>query len=338
MDDRVEIGQNFMDALLWDASYGLTDEELRSIDRDVKSVIWANSVAQKVFPTKNLPQGKRQYRYYKFEEPSPPITSQDFMPEAMENLRKSEHNIDLLGFSKDYFISMVDIDASRNSQYVNQTIDTSTVREITAMVTDYWERFLWRGEDFQGPTRYYDDTSTNATADPASIIGGQTGIFNDANIQSADVSPGGDDDFKTAGDFPKAVAELAKLLLAEYFNPPYRLILTPGAYGRSIANQNATTNVSDLERLMSLTDKNEQKLLSGIHVTPHLGKGNDQMLLVAPKDPAGNPTVEIVQSYPIWHYPINANKLGIQGKVLVMGGAAVIRPNALAKHDAAMTV
>lgn len=338
MNQDVTLHQSFSDAMLYDASYGLTKEELRHIDRDVKQVIWSNAVAQKIFPTKNVPRGKRTFRYYKFEEPSPPITSQDFMPESMENLRKSEHNIDLLGLSKDYFLSMVDIDASRNSQYVNEKLDTSTVREITAMVQDYWERFIWRGEDYQGATRYYDATSTKATADPASIIGDQTGIFNDSNIQSADVSPDSDDDFQTAGDLPAAVGDLSKLILKKYFKPPFSLIVTPGVYGRAIQNQNTTTNVSDLERLLTMTDKDGEKLLDRIYVTPHLGKGNDQMLLCAPKDPAGNPTAKIAQSYPLWHYPINATRLGVQGKILVMGASAVIRPNAFAKHDAAMTV
>lgn len=321
MDGKVEFRDNFSDLFL-DAAYELHPMELRHIDKNVKSVIYSKAVAQKFVPTRQIPRGQIQHRFYKAVAPSAPIFSQDFLPESMDKVPKEEYTIDLVGISKDYFISMRDIDASRNSDYLNDKIDTLSVREITALISDFKERIIWRGEDI-------------ASADPSAIAGGLTGIFNDANVQSAagSLGLGGDDDLTAAGDGPQAVGYLADLLLNQYFEPPFVLVMTPGVYGRFMKNIDTTTNLTDMERILSMTTKDKNSLLGGIYTTPHLGKTTDELCLIAPRDPAGNPTIEVVESYPVWHYPINTTSLGIQGKILWMGASKVIRPNAVAVSD-----
>lgn len=324
MDLDVRFQDSFADIFL-DASYRLHELEMKNIDGAVKSVIYSKAAMQKIFPTNNIPTGLTSHRFYKATEPRDPIISRDFKPEAMEETRKTEHDIDLMGISLDYFLSMVDIDASRHSQYLKDKIDTLHVREITAKIADVKEQILWRGEDI-------------ANKDPDQVFGGLTGVYNDANVQTADCAPDNDDDYQTAGDFPYAVGVLADLLLDKNFMPPYTLVWTPSCYGQAMINQNATTQQTDLERILGMTDENEQKLIDRIYTTPHLGNNTDEMCLIKPQDPAGGPTAMAVESYPLWHYPINTTSLGIRGKILWMGAAAVIRPNAIATVDASMTV
>lgn len=324
MDRDVTFKGSFSDIFM-DAQYVLQPQELRQVDTDVRSVIYSKAVAQKFLPTRQIGKGMTKHRYYKAVAPSAPIFSQDFLPESMDKVPKEEFDVDLLGISKDYFISMRDIDASRNpkSAYDFETkIDTLHLREITALISDYKERILWRGEDI-------------AAADISNIAGGLTGIFNDSNVQSAAgvLGLGSDDDLTAAGDGVQAVGYLADLLLNKYFEPPYVLVLTPGVYGRFMKNIDTTTNLSDMERILSLTTKDKTSLLSEIYVTPHLGKSTDELAMIAPRSPAGDPTIEIIESYPIWHYPINTTSLGIQGKILWMGAAAVKRPNGIAVSD-----
>lgn len=324
MDTKIQFQDNFSDIFM-DASYRLHELEMKNIDGSVKNVIYSKAVFQKIFPTNPIPQGLTSHRFYKATEPRDPIISRDFKPEAMEEIRKTQYDIDLIGISLDYFISMVDIDASRHSQYLKDKIDTLHVREITAKIADVKEQILWRGESI-------------ANIDPDQSFGGLTGVYNDSNVQTADCAPDSDDDYTTAGDLPYAVGVLADKLLDQYFMPPYELVWTPSVYGRSMINQNSTTHQTDLERIRGLVSEDGTNLINSIHTTPHLGNGTDEMCLIKTTDPSGGPTAMAIESYPLWHYPINTTSLGIQGKVLWLGAAAVTRPNAIATVDASMTV
>lgn len=323
MADKVQFSDSFPDYLL-DAQYLLNPQEVRSIDKDVRRVIYRSAVAQKFLPTKQVDRGKTQHRVSIAQEPSAPIFSKDFLPESMDKIAKAESIFYLTGISKDYFISMVDIDASRNSDYHKDKIDSLHLKEMTALISEYKERVLWRGSDILG-------------ANPGAINPLMLGICNTASINTFNAS-GADAALGTAGDCIKGVGHAYAQLIVDKMPPPYVTVMEPWVAAQAAQNINSTTFVSDLERIRGLTDTKGTPMISEIHISDHLASAADDgtassWVFIAPKTEAGENTIEVYESYPQWHYPITTNKLGIQGKCLWMGGVGVIRADAVCLED-----
>lgn len=309
-----------------DTMYPLNPREVESIDEDVKSVIYHEAIAQKFLPTREVPKGQVFHKVSTAQKPSPPIVSKDFMPESMDKIAKKEVTFYLLGISKDFFLSMTTIDASRNSPYHRGTIDSLHIREMVAFISDFKERIIWRG-------------STAFELDPGDIEPNCVGILNTTGVNTFEAGIGLNDETGAAGDIPASVMSGANELIKDKFRPPFVVVMTPYLYGQACLNQNATTMETDIERVLGLVDKDKQSMISRIEITPHLVAAvetgaNAVMVVIAPKTPAGENTIEILEAYPVWHYPITISALGIQGKVLWMGGVAVIRPTAVALAEA----
>lgn len=311
----VNFADGFPDYLL-DAQYLLNPQEVRSIDQDVRKVIYRSAVAQKFLPTKQVDRGKRDHRVSIAQAPSAPVFSEDFLPESMDKITKVESTFPLTGISKDYFISMVDIDASRNSEYHKDKIDSLHLREMTALISDYKERMIWRGTDILG-------------ANPEAINPLMKGIVTAANILSF-AADGALAELGAAGDGIKGTGAAYDQLVVNKQEPPFISVMTPYVAGQLAKNINSTTFVSDLERIRGMTDIKGTPMISQIHISDHLLKLADDgsassWVFIAPKNNAGEDNIQIFESYPQWHYPITTNKLGIQGKCLWMGGTGVIR-------------
>jgi hypothetical protein len=314
------------DDYIFDAQYRLLPRELENIDKDVRRVIYRNSVAPKIFGTKQIPKGRTSHKVAVAKQPSDPVFSMDFLPEAMDKVDKEYSTFYLVGISKDYFLSMVDIDASRNSEYSNTKVDTLHLREMTAMVADYREKVLWRGQDVHTSSR-----------ENKSIVKDLVGIINTSGINTF-VANGTAAKLGTAGDGSKGAADAFSELVVDKYDPPYDTVMTPHVVAQLAKNFNSTTHITDLERIRGMTDEGGQKLIRNIHISDHLLNAADDgsasaWAFIAPKAKTGEDTVQILESYPLWHYPITSNKLGIQGKVLTMVGAAVIRPKAICFED-----
>lgn len=307
---------------LIDAQYPLNPREVENIDDEVKAVIYHEAIAQKFLPTRQVPKGFMFHKVSTAQKPSAPIVSKDFLPESMDKIAKKEVTFYLLGISKDFFLSMTTIDASRNSPYHKDKIDSLTIREMVAFISDFKERIIWRG-------------STAYELDPGDIEPNCKGILNTTGINTFEAGIGLDDKTGAAGDIPASVMSGANELIKDGHRPPFVVVMTPYLYGQACLNQNSTTMETDIERVLGLVDKDKQSMVSRIEITPHLVAAaetgaNAAMVVIAPKTPAGENTIEILESYPVWHYPITISALGIQGKVLWMGGVAVIRPTAVA--------
>jgi hypothetical protein len=318
----VSFSDAFGDTMFVDAETVLNPQEVKNIDEDVYSVIYSKAVAQKIFPTKQIPRGMREFLFSIARESSAPIFSKDFLPESVDKVTKAETTVKLVGISKDYFLSMVDIDASRNSNYHSTKIDTLHLREITALVADYKERVLWRGYDIRGP-------------DPGAIETGVIGIITQSGIQTFEAGIGGNDETGSPGDGPFTCMKGAQALLNYHYEPPFVVVMTPQLYGQFCLNMNTTTHITDIERIQSMVDANGNKMFSGIYITPHLVNvaedgTNAAIVVLATKTNAGEPTGFVIESYPLWHYPITISRLGIQGKILWMGSFAGLRPKAIA--------
>lgn len=90
--------------------------------------------------------------------------------------------------------------------------------------------------------------------------------------------------------------------------------------------------------MREMVDMNGVRMVSQFYVSDHLTTTQDNgtassCVFIAPRNNAGESTVQILESYPQWHYPISNNKLGIQGKVLWMGGVGVVRPLAVCLEE-----
>ncbi|MHA1795223.1 MAG: hypothetical protein ACTSUK_03865 [Promethearchaeota archaeon] len=322
MDHEISFSDSFPEYQFLDAQYLLNPQEIVEIDKDVRRVIYRKAVAQKIFPTKQIPRGISQYKVSIAVQPSAPIFSMDFIPESMDKIDKEETTFYLIGISKDYFLSMVDIDASRNSDYHRDKIDTLHLREMTALVADFKERVLWRGEDIKD-------------ANPGIINTNVTGLITASGITTFEAGAGGDDATGAAGDGPASIGRAMQKLIQAKYEPPYDVVMTSYLYAQFCINQNSTTHELDIERMNGMTDKDGGKVINKIHVTDHLLNADDDgsasaMAVIAPKNIAGEDVALILESYPLWHYPITTNRLGIQGKVLWFGGAAPIRPDGIA--------
>jgi len=303
-----------------DSQHLLNPQEIRSIDENVRKVIYRSAVAQKFISTKQVPRGNREHRISIAKASSSPIFSLDFLPESMDKVAKKETIHYLTGISKDYFLSMVDIDASRNSDYHRDKIDSLHLREMTALISDFKERMIWRGSDIRDPN-------------PENINPLAKGILTTAGINSFTKTTLG-----TAGDGVDMISQAYNSLLKENFDPPFTCVLNPYILGQLALNYNATNGKSDIERMREMVDANGMKMVSKFYVSDHLTVLQDDgqassCVFIAPKNNAGEDTVLILESYPQWHYPITNNKLGIQGKVLWMGGVAVVRPLAVCLEE-----
>lgn len=322
---QVEFSDRFP-SWLEDAQYLLLPEEVKEIDRDVRRIVYRSAVAEKIFGTKNIPAGLHKWDVHYATQPSAPIFSLDFLPESMDKVDKEVVTHYLTGISKDYFISMKDIDASRSSSYLNDKIDTLHLREITALVADFKERVWWRGYDILG-------------ADPGSINTNVVGIVTASGINSF-LANGTAAKLGTAGDGLKGVSNAVGELVIDKYQPPFDTVMTPYVYAQLALNRNSTTFETDIEGMHRMVaEDGVTKLIRNVHLSEHLLNAADDgsasaWVFIAPKNIIGEPTVELLTSYPVWHYPITTNTLGIQGKVLCMVGAAPVRADGVCFEDA----
>jgi len=328
MADPISFSDNFPTHWI-DADYALNPREIESLDRHVYGVVRNLAIAQKYFPTVQVEKGARHREIQIAVELSEPIFTDDFMQERLDEARKTVVDYWMAPMHKDFHVSMIDLDASRNiaGKYTDITIDTLNIREATKTISDYKERVLWRGYDIldraktaanrQGiiDTRVYGIVSPPAAA-------GTIGSF---------AAAGDNIGIDSAGDGPLSVGAAMADLIPDIAYGPYVFIMTPDVYAQLAQNFNSTTHWSDIERMQGMIDLKGNKILEGMDVTHYLIKAeavadNGSMLVFQRKTPDGEPTCVILESYPVTHYPTQQSALGIKGKVLWNGCAANMRP------------
>ncbi len=312
-----------------DADYALNPREILSLDRIVYGVVRHNAVLQKWLPTVAINKGSLKHELSIAVELSEPLFTKDFMKEDDDEVRKTAITYTLAAMHKDFRINMIDIDASRNQNYYNQTIESLNIREAALTIADYKERVLYRGFDILDRAK--------TAANPQGIIG--TDVYSVINPPTASgtintfAAAGDNAGMNSAGDGPLSVgAAMASLIADEYYGP-YVFQMTPDIYGQLAQNFNSTTHISDIERMHAMIDLDGNKILEGMDTTKYLIKlesvaDNGSMLMFQRKTPAGEPTAVVLESYPVAHYPTQHSSLGIKGKVLWMGCEATLRASA----------
>lgn len=317
-----------------DASYILQPREILNLDRIVYGVVRHKAIAQKWLPTIQIAKGMRKHELIIANELSAPKFDDDFMTEDLDEVRNTAITHYLVAMHKDYALNMIDLDASDNNDYYNTKIDELNIREATKTIADYKERVLWRGYDILDRGRIAANTQGVIDTNVKCLTTAPSGNPDSANTFDAPGSNGGMD---SAGDGPLSIGAAAASLIADQYYGPYVFIMTPDIYAQLIQNFNSTTHISDIERMKAMTDLSGNKILEGLDVTHYLIKAaaqadNGAMMMFQRKTPDGEPTAVILESYPVSHYPTQQSALGIKGKVLWMGCAAVLRSAAFTQE------
>ena len=305
-----------------DANYQLMPREVQSLDKIVHGVVRARAVANKIFPTVRIPKGTKKYTVATEVEQDEPTFDDNFMRENIREVRKGEEDFYPAFMHTDFSLYMTDIDASRNQKYYNMDLKALTLRGATATIAEYKEKVLWRGYDITGRALARANRQGSIDTNVAGIV---------SNIQRFRAGIGADDNVTAEGDGPASVGLGAADLVVNHYYGPFDFVMTPMVYAQLLVNQNATTRMSDIERMMSLVDTNKQKIIRQIHITPHLlgvaeTTALGSILMCDRKTPDGEPVAVIGDEYPIAHYPTSQNQLGVKGKVLWAGVACVLRP------------
>lgn len=315
-----------------DAEYALHPTfEIKQIDEVVYGVVRHKAILQKLLPTINVKKGKRNVDIQIAQELSEPIFDDDFMTEELDEVRKKTVTYWLMAMHKDFRLKMIDIDASNNSNYSNIDIQTLNIREATLTVTDYKERGLFRGYDILRKDK--------KGAHPQGVIDTKvTGLLNppaDAGSLTAFQAAGDNLGMNSAGDGPLSVGDAMDKLIGKEYYGPYSWLETPDITGQLGKNFNSTTHITDIERMRAMIDLEGTRILEKLGTTKYLiakesVADNGSMLCFQRKTPLNEPTAVIAEAYPVSHYPIQMNSLGIKGKILCMVGCFNIRPEAYA--------
>lgn len=309
-----------------DAQYSLFPREVEDLDRIVYGVVRHRQIIQNYFPTVPVPKGVRNRVIAIAQELREPIFDDDFMTEDIDEVKKAEFTYYLGFMHKDFKLNMIDIDASRNQKYYNTTIETLNIREAAKTITDYKERYLFRGYDILNPAKTAAIDQGLIDTDAAGLITSTTGDGTRNTFQAA----GDNNGINSAGDGPLSIGDAMDSLIADQYYGPYNFFMTPDVYGQLAQNFNSTTHISDIERMQAMIDLKGNKILEAMDVTHYLIKAaavadNGAMEMFQRKTPDGEPTAVILEAYPVQHHPIAMSSLGIKGKVIWGGTSSTLR-------------
>lgn len=317
------------DANWIDADYQVTSREEQKIQNYILKVNRQIAVAQKRIPTKKVPRGIKKYTIETISEVTEPKFTDDFLKEDQQPIVKSETDFYLAFMHHDYRVRMTDQDAVANSQFHSEPLAKQTIGALTASIGDYREKVIWRGYDIAG-------RANAAAANQGVIDTNVKGILNTSGINTFHAGDG-DAVITTVGDMNIGAGNAVVSLIADDYYGPYDSYMTPGVWGRSMQNQNATTGLSDMKLIKeNMIDVNGNQLFKSFNVTKHLlptveaSATEANWVIIDPKDPQGHPTVVILESYPITNYT-NSQRAAIasSGKIVWSGCAAVLRTGAI---------
>jgi len=333
-----EYETNYSDAFedlsyIKDSDLLLMEREKQEINATVYNIIWMEAIAQKIFPTVPIRPGMKEHKLTVAKEPNPPLFTQDFLKEALDKVRRDEKTYYVVYMHKDFQLSKVTIDASRSQKYYKMDARMLHIRVITETIASYKERVWWRGFDIGGK-RNSSGVFAALSTRQSGINANSVGILNTSGIDVFEAGAGGNDETGSAGDGPASVAKAMVELISHEYYGPYDVILSPSLYAQFILNRNSTTFQTDLERMLSMVNKDKQAIIRKIWVTPFLLNATDDgsassMVVLQRMTPRGEPTVVLGEEYPVRHYPMTQNAFGVKGKVIWGGIPMVIRPLAI---------
>lgn len=297
-----------------DTQYVVHPREIEKIDGEVAAVMRAMSIADGLFENIDVGRGKLSTKIYENKDPLDPVLSKNFKTYEPGKEAATEKDIHFQGVHKDYEFGMVELDASRNGNYLNSDVLERTTQEFTALVADFKERILWRGGDIR--------TKRNANIDAR-----VKGLTNWTGIQTQVTTT----DFTTFGNMTTAVTDSIKQLKNYFFKPPYYVVCTPWVFIQALKNRHTYSNKTELWEILNLGNETGNSLISGVVSTPHLLKVDETtttgaMYVICPTDHKGRSNIVIFESYPLWHYPLTlGTQIGVAGKFAWLGSLGIRR-------------
>ncbi len=297
-----------------DTQYVVHPREIEKIDGEVAAVMRAMAVADTLFENIDVGRGKLSTKILQNKDPLDPVLSKTFKTYEPGVEAMTEKDIYFQGVHKDYEFGMVELDASRNGGFVNSNVLERTTQEFTALVADFKERILWRGGDIR--------TNRNA-----SIDGRVKGLINWTGIQTQSTTT----DFTTMGNMTTAIVDSIKQLKNYFFKPPFWIVCSPWVFIQALKNRHTYSNKTELWEILNLGKETNNSMVAGVVSTPHLLKvdettSNGAMYVIAPNDIKGRSNIVILESYPMWHYPLTlGTQIGVAGKFAWMGSLGIRR-------------
>lgn len=301
-----------------DTQYVVHPREIEKIDGEVAAVMRAMAVADGLFENIDVGRGKLSTKIFENKDPLDPVLSKTFKTYEPGQEAVTEEDIYFQGVHKDYEFGMVELDASRNGTLLNSDVLERTTQEFTALVADFKERILWRGGDIR--------TKRNAGIDAR-----VKGLVNWTGIQSQTTTT----DFTTMGNATTAIVDSIKMLKNYYFKPPFYIVCTPWVFIQLLKNRHTYSNKTELWEILNLGQETGYSQITGVVSTPHLLKLTETtttgaMYVIAPSDNKGRSNIVILESYPLWHYPLTlGTQIGVAGKFAWMGSLGIRRAPAV---------
>jgi hypothetical protein len=309
----------FNDARLRDATVAWTSNQVTAMKQQVQEVLRWETVLDKFVNVLNIGPGLEAYEWAADTDLPAPRETDTFEGQREVRTLTTTTTLELLGFDYDHHFNMPEIDRMSNPNAIARYSENNfnrNLRNMTKSLTQYREWSLFRGTDI-----------------PNMPDSGLNGLVNDAGLTDPGAVGNADSLVGTPYTYV-AATDLAQFLIGKKFKPPFVLLGTPGVIMQAIKNKNATTSRSDYSFIVE--GDAGMKLFSDFILCPYLIDSETETnataamcALAVNKD-----NFEIVETYPLGYYPLPPVGLGVQGKLLWQGRAAIYRPTSIAFADA----
>lgn len=310
--------------MLRDSSYRLTNEEISAIESQILHNLTFPLVSPGLITTKDIGKGLRKWKFNTWGAVQPPRYTMDFSRGDNVQTAKTETEVKLMGMDYDYSLTMPEVDVYNNSNRLmkfSETLEQGILGELVQSLGKYREYYIFRGSSIPNMNDI-----------------GQKGLVNASGITDPGaMGEDSDDNLTTAGDIQISAIKMANELIQSKFEPPFQLHMTPGVYTQALKNRNTTTKETDFQLLAQLGVKEiGRAFFDRIVLNPYLigseTETNTTGAMACFKP--GPENFRIIESYPLGYYPMPSIDLGIEGKLLWMGGVEVRRPSSIVYADA----
>lgn len=310
----------------YDTQYLVAPKEVEFIKPTIiEALRWTPSIDQ-IAPTDNIGPGMLKYTYYKYNKLVGPELSQDFEHRSNVYASTTEATVELHGLQYDWHFPKTWVDASNNPNalyHLQPGLMEGNMRELTKELALYRNKYLYRGTDCAGMTDV-----------------GITGLLNASGTTTApSVGLGNDNDVTATGDGPDLASKMAGVLIAEKFEPPFVLDLSPGLMRQFGVNRTTVEHTSDLDLMYMMKGENGANMFSMIRSNPFMLDTETEVNATgscAIYKP-GYDNFRIGESYALNYYPLPPTSLGIDGKLLWMGQMVIPRPKAISVRTGVTT-
>lgn len=301
-----------------DTQYLVSPKETEFIQPTIiEALRWKPSIDQ-IAQTHNIGPGLIKYTYNKYNSVLAPELSQDFEHRSNVYTSFTETSVELNGLQYDWHFPKTWVDATNNPNsllHLQPGLMEGQMRNLAMELALYRNKFLYRGTDCAGLTDV-----------------GLTGLLNATGTTTAPtVGLGNDNDVTATGDGPDLASKMAAALIAEKFEPPFVLDLSNGVFMQFDKNRTTTEHTSDLELIYKMKGENGERMFEMVRMNPFMldTETETNSTGAAAIYKRGYDNFRIGESYALGYYPLPPTSLGIDGKLLWMGGMVIPRPKSI---------